>query len=421
MSKSEEAISYANQIMKIARDAIMIKYRFFDIPLAKYAIDIKDDFGQIKVTGNKLEIDGKLLLKTYLKEPEIGVRLLLHVIFHSLFMHYYGDKPDNAYLYNIACDIAVENVILELSSNIGTLYRDDEEKSELLVIRKKSPVMTAAGIYKYLLTEKDEAKVRQLKRLFEIDVHANGYVEEVPEEIMILEEDWKKISAKVLSEISRFAKNIDSESLSANLKDATVRKISYEDVLKKFAILTEDIKINPDEFDYVYYTYGLRLYENIPLIEPLEYTEDKKIRDFVVVIDTSASCSNSLISEFLTKTYKILSDSESFTQKVNIHMIAADAQVLWDKVITDKTDIVNAVTNFELTGHGATDFRPAFEYVDGLIRKKELKNLKGMIYFTDGYGIYPDKSPDYGVVFAYTSEDINRPKAPNWATMVVVD
>lgn len=418
----DDAKSCAKQIMTIARDTIMMKYRFFDVSLAKYKLEIADDTKSFKVSGDKLIIDCNLLLKTYLREPCIGVRLLMHVIFHSLFMHYYAKKPDDIYLYNIACDIAVENVILELDNKICSLFRDDEQRAELMVIRKKVPQMTAAGLYKYLLSErKDENRIRYLYRLFSVDVHEEELNVQNEEEIMILEEDWKKLASKVLSEVSRFAKNVDSESLSANLKDVTTKKITYADVLSKFAILTEEIKINPDEFDYVYYTYGLRLYDKIPLIEPLEYTEDKKIRDFVVVIDTSASCSNSLISEFLTKTYKILSDSESFTQKVNIHMIAADARVLWDKVITDKFDIVNAVTNFELTGHGATDFRPAFEYVDELIRKKELENLKGLIYFTDGYGVYPEKSPSYGVVFAYTNEDINRPKAPNWATTVVVE
>ena len=31
-------------------------------------------------------------------------------------------------------------------------------------------------------------------------------------------------------------------------------------------------------------------YGNLPLIEPLEYRETKKVREFVIAIDTSASC-----------------------------------------------------------------------------------------------------------------------------------
>lgn len=60
-----------------------------------------------------------------------------------------------------------------------------------------------------------------------------------------------------------------------------------------------------DEFDYIYYTYGLELYKDTPLIEPLEYREDKKIRDFVVVIDTSGSVQGDMVQLFLQKKHGI--------------------------------------------------------------------------------------------------------------------
>lgn len=45
--------------------------------------------------------------------------------------------------------------------------------------------------------------------------------------------------------------------------------------------------IDPDEFDYNFYTYGLSHYGNMPLIEPVEQREVRRIQDFVIVIDTS--------------------------------------------------------------------------------------------------------------------------------------
>ena len=47
--------------------------------------------------------------------------------------------------------------------------------------------------------------------------------------------------------------------------------------------------------------------------------------------------------------------------------------------------------NLTLYGEGGTDFRPAFSYVDQLIRDGEFEHLRGLLYFTDGYGIYPEK------------------------------
>ena len=38
-----------------------------------------------------------------------------------------------------------------------------------------------------------------------------------------------------------------------------------------------------------FYTYGLSVYGNLPLIEPLETRESKKIEELALVIDTSYS------------------------------------------------------------------------------------------------------------------------------------
>ena len=48
----------------------------------------------------------------------------------------------------------------------------------------------------------------------------------------------------------------------------------------------------------------------------------------------------------------------------------------------------------KIKGLGGTDFRPVFNLVDKLILDKEFTNLKGLIYFTDGYGDFPAQKPD---------------------------
>ena len=75
----------------------------------------------------------------------------------------------------------------------------------------------------------------------------------------------------------------------------------------------------------------------------------------------------------------------------------------------------------KLAGFGATDFRPAFQYVEKLRQQGEFENLKGLIYFTDGYGIYPSKMPDYDVIFAFLGEDEHRAPVPVWSMKVVLE
>lgn len=74
----------------------------------------------------------------------------------------------------------------------------------------------------------------------------------------------------------------------------------------------------------------------------------------------------------------------------------------------------------KLHGFGGTDFRPVFSYVDELIRKKEFTNLKGMLYFTDGCGIFPQKQPDYHTAFVFVDDDYNNYEVPVWAIKLIL-
>ena len=68
-----------------------------------------------------------------------------------------------------------------------------------------------------------------------------------------------------------------------------------------------------------------------------------------------------------------------------------------------------------------TDFRPAFEYVNTLKVTGQLNGLKGLIYFTDGKGIYPVAAPTYDVAFVFIKERFSEEDFPAWAMRVVLD
>lgn len=180
------------------------------------------------------------------------------------------------------------------------------------------------------------------------------------------------------------------------------------------------MKINDDEFDYIFYTYGLQLYEKMPLIEPLEYKEVKRIKEFVIAIDTSGSVAGELVQKFVQKTYNILKQSESFFTKINLHIIQCDAVIQEDAKITSQEEFDEYLKTMKLKGFGGTDFRPVFRYVDDMIKNKEFTNLKGLIYFTDGYGDFPERQPDYHTAFVFIDDDYNNPDVPVWAIKLIL-
>jgi hypothetical protein len=300
-------------------------------------------------------------------------------------------------------------------------FRDKERREVLDTWRGKIGNLTADRIYRRLREEGlGVTEILELSLLFKRDEHDNWAETEVLE---ISEAQWKKISERIKAELKSFSEDkSDDKTLLQNLEEATKEKYDYGDFLRKFSVSGEDIQINDDEFDYVYYTYGLSLYGNLPLVEPLEYKDINKIKEFVVAIDTSGSCRGEIVQAFLNKTYSILKSSENFFRKVNIHIIQCDSQVRQDIKITNDDEFEAFMREGKLEGFGSTDFRPVFEHVNKAIENGEFENLKGLIYFTDGYGVFPEKKPpyNYDTAFVFLEDDFEKPPVPPWAIKLIL-
>ncbi len=420
---AKETEEYALKVLELAKDTITVRFRFFDRVLSRLKPVSSPGLGIFSSDGEHLYYDPERLLINYLEEPAFAVRLYLHVMFHYIFMHPLRfDKPDEN-IWNMATDIAVENVILEMEIPGTEMSTDDEKRLRISKIRKWVPNITAEKLYREFAAQgiSKEAEA-DYKRLFTMDRHRDRAVYKDDPLTKLTEEDFKKISERVKAELKSFSKDQKgADEIISNIREGTRKQYDYEALLKRFAVMSETIKVNPDEFDYIYYTYGLNTYKNLPLIEPLEYTEDNRVKEFVIAIDTSASVRGDLVKGFLRRTVSILKTSDAFSRQVNIKIIMCDSAVTDVVTINDIDDITAVTDNLKLSGFGATDFRPVFAYVDEAILKKEFTNLKGIIYFTDGYGIYPSKAPDYDTVFVFANYDEHRPKLPAWAVRCIIE
>ena len=228
--------------------------------------------------------------------------------------------------------------------------------------------------------------------------------------------EWKEAARKILVDLESFSGRGNERGLmEKNIGYLTRDEMDYSDFLQQFAVLEEKMMLDPDEFDYVYYTYGLRLPgKRKLLIEPLEYREVKQIREFAIAIDTSGSTDGALVKKFLRKTYSILKSTEMFTSSVNIHIIQCDTDIQEDIAIHSLDDIDEYTKDFKIKGLGGTDFRPVFRYIETLRSNGEFNHLCGLIYFTDGMGIYPNQPTDYKTAFVFLDKYDER-SVPPWA------
>jgi len=430
----------AEEVLDISRNRLLVNLRYMDTALSFHGREVSDD--SFTTDGRTLYYDPAFVLRTYSDSKEKLTRMYLHTVLHCVFCHQFTGGDIDRGLWDLACDIAAESVISELDLPCTRTDDDGPKQDALRRIRRQTGFLTAEKIYSVLrkgeLTAGDlKMKPEQLEELFAADSHAGWYENETrapagqavlrgDEKLTAddgdLQTDWKKIAEQIEMEIETFAKvrGKFASSLVQNLRAVNRERYDYSEFLRKFSAVNETVKVSDDEFDYIYYNYGLTHYDRMPLIEPLEYREDSRIKDFVIAIDTSGSVAGEEVQSFLQKTYNILKSRESFHSRINVHIIQCDAQIQSDEVITSAEDFDRYMETMEIRGLGGTDFRPVFGYVDRLLKEGEFSDLKGLIYFTDGLGTYPPVKPDYRTAFVFVESGYNVPEVPVWAMKVVL-
>ncbi len=432
-----ELEALAADVLEIARGRLLVNLRYMDVALTFHEREVYH--GSFSTDGRVLYYDPVSVLRTYRESKEKLTRIYLHLVLHCVFCHPFIGPDANRRLWDLACDIASESVICELDIPCTRSDDDGRRRDMLRKIRRETGFLTAEKIYSAL--RKGELgsvdTVENLEQLFMSDEHSAWYSDDVQppavqtvlsgepqSEIdeMSTESEWKEIAGQIEMEIETFAKvrGKFASSLVQNLRAVNRERYDYTGFLRKFAAVNETVKVSDDEFDYIYYNYGLQHYHKMPLIEPLEYREDSRIKDFVIAIDTSGSVAGEEVQAFLQKTYNILKSRESFHNRINVHIVQCDAQIQSDEVITSSADFDRYLETMEIRGLGGTDFRPVFDYVDRLLKEGAFSDLKGLIYFTDGLGVYPPSKPAYKTAFVFVESGYNVPEVPVWAMKVVL-
>ncbi len=435
----------AAEIIQMSKNKLLVNMRFMDMALNQFRMSPRPDLTPFSACdGDVYVYDPVHILKAYMLDENLPIRNFLHSVLHCVFKHFYVNTLVDQTMWDLACDIAVESAINDLELSFLNITKAKEQVQFFDLFKNKVKTVSAEKIYRYFLDEKlSDHLVEKLSLLFKGDDHVLWYLTETQKKkmnlyashgeavkplsnMLLFLQGWTDIALRMQTELEVFMlQGKGAGLLTQNLREVNRERYDYSEFLKKFAVRAEMMKLNPDEFDYNFYTYGLALYENMPLIEPLEYREVKRIREFVIAIDTSGSTSGSLVQTFVQKTYNILKSTESFFSKINLHIIQCDAEIQEDVKITTQQEFDAYLKQMQLHGLGGTDFRPVFAYVNHLVEKKEFDNLKGLIYFTDGYGSFPQKMPSYDTAFVFVEDEqnpstSNNYEVPSWAMKLVL-
>ena len=236
-----------------------------------------------------------------------------------------------------------------------------------------------------------------------------------------LDKDWEDIGKRTEEELKEGKDKDEGDKLSWFLHLEHKNYTPFQDFLRKFSVDREELKTDPESFDYGYYYFGLSQYGNMPLIEENEYREKRKIPELVIAIDTSYSTKGEMVKRFLEETLAILQNKEAFFSKCRVHIVECDDRIRKDILVENAEEMEHYRQRFEVSGGYGTDFRPVFHYIEDLRKKGELKELKALLYFTDGRGRYPKYAPGYTAAFVFPKgEDIDDENAPFWAMKLYI-
>ncbi|MBQ7678098.1 MAG: metallopeptidase [Lachnospiraceae bacterium] len=395
----------------------------------------------IGTDGAFIRYNTRYLREQYLESENGLERAYMHMLLHCLFLHMFHKKayPDGD-LWDVCCDIAVEAAIDDM--DVPLLNRVTSDFREEWYDRLQGAVsyITAEKLYRYFTDNPtDGITMHRIAAEFAVDDHGfweklkdeqNKEAPELPEDIRMtpmanlpLKETWERAAERVAVEmdISGSERGDERGRLSRILKTYYEPHPDYTAFLLQFAVYREELSIDMEMFDPGYYHYGIKLYGNLPLIEPVEYRESRRIDELVIAIDTSASTNRHHVQKFLNQTMELLQTQGSFFSRFHIRLIECDDAVQHEIIIENMRDLKKYNDNFTVKGGYGTDFRPVFAHIGDLRKRGELTHLRGLIYFTDGHGIYPKEATAYQTAFVFLKdEEYDDREVPGWALKLYV-
>ena len=412
------------EILSVARDRICRVHPYLATALARLAPCTEENLATAATDGAQLFCNPAWLRSRFLEDESAVNCLLLHALMHCLLGHIYAVKDDDPPSVHLACDLQVDFLLADRMPEFCTFCADERFqtlKQRFGWMEDLRELANALGKDAYV---RDHG--RELQELLSLDEHALWAKARQEESARCAgggegdSEGWRRAARGL--RMGSGGSNIGSGTASLRQKLAlgAAERTEFATYLYKYASLRENARDDPDSFQTALYLYGREVC-GAPLIEPLEYREEKRIDTLVIAIDTSGSCTRGLTQRFLELTRDILCSEGLFFRRFNLRILQCDVKVQRDDQITSMSEFERYIDDLTIVGGGGTDFRPVFQRIDEHIASGALRGLKGMLYFSDGRGIFPSKPPSYEVTFAFLKHRFDDIDVPNWVRRLVID
>ena len=345
-----------------AKAKLLVDYPYFGTLASKLELVINDDLESFRSNGLKLEYREEYLNALDLSEIAF---ILANGAMHSVLAHDIRKKNRSGWLWQMATDIAINDMLLQngLDMPYGAQYRErfSGMYAEEIYATLKDDILRDDEDLEYEADEEDDVQNRDQESKSSQEV----LEEEILCEILLAEEA-----------ISLLASTMQNGEAPASIE--RFFDLNFSSKMNWRELLREAIdRYFRDDYTMMPPSKKL-LYEGIYL--PSNTSETFRL---VIAVDTSGSIDEELLSLFLSEVNFIMEAAQNYV----IDLLVCD-----DKIHSHSTFYSGDILTCDLKGGGGTDFRPVFDCV-----AKEFDDIKLLLYFTDLEGMFPKEEPIYAV------------------------
>lgn len=365
-----EIVRQAEKRLSTAKAKLLLKNPFYGVLLSMTNFIREDVIPTMATNGVNVYFNPKYVME--LSDQEVN-GVLLHEISHCIYMHCNPKRRMNReqHKWNVATDFAI-------NIEIKGMNKSDYQLPKQALLQDKYRNHNAEMIYDKLPQDASQYQT--------LDIHiepADGT------------EDWDDMEDKIISvyEMTKDSYDKTAGNMPANIRawidKMRKSKVKWERIFHRYVgqALAKD--------DYSYIRPNRRYVSQDLYIPDLRNTTLGRV---CVCIDTSGSISQKQLEIFAAELMKInylIEECLVITCDIDVH------EYKWVRKL--EGDLFKKI---KFLGRGGTSFRKPFEMV---AERKEQLDL--FIYFTDGYGDWPEKAPQHFPVIALLTED-NSPKCP---------
>lgn len=320
-------------------------------------------------------------------DPEFANRLnddelkfiMLHELFHCVLTHCSRAKGKVNSIYNIACDIVVNSIILDML-DLDDIVIDGNKAMHIAPDDSEGKKYTAEEIYQMLI-KMNEKKVK--------DIYGDG----IDSHIVWADLDTSSKQNEIWrTHIKSASKACSIDGLPLSLK-RYVKDISHNPKCNWKQLLHDYIQF--DRGDYTYSTPDKR-FAGGDMIMPSfqEEIDGARVRKLWAVVDTSASISNATLTDAMNEIYGALTqvDLEGWVS-------------FFDTDISEPVAFESAedLDKISPVGGGGTSFDIIFSEIE----KHFDEYPEIIVILTDGYAPFPEEKVTMGIPVIWAIIDTN--------------